>query len=255
MKSIAILLLFSLAVTGCKKDTENTNNNTTTTTTTSTLPNGLVAHYKFEGNANDATTNLNHGTVTGATLISDRFGNANQAYLFDGNSDYIRMNNSTSLDLKESFSISAWINPDNYVLPGVVVWNGDPAFAKDPYILYFTNRPGYSSLGVRKDAGTGITINESFLPSNVLYQGIWSHVVGTCNATTKEMKMYVNGELLKSVTFADMSIGYSTTGFWTMIGAAQSTAGIDNFFKGKLDEIRIYNREITASEVKEIFKL
>lgn len=221
----------------------------------STLGDGLVAHYPLNGNANDVTTNQNNGTITGASSIADRFGNSNAAYVFNGTSNYIKINNSASLDLKESFSISTWISPDNYSSPGVVVWNGDAAFAKDPYILYFTNRPGYNALGVRKDAGSGLTINETFAPSNVIFSGIWSHVVVTCNAVTKQMKIYINGELKNTGTFADMSIGYSTTNFYTMIGAAESTAGIDNFFKGKVDEVRIYNREINQTEVTEIFKL
>ena len=249
MRHFALLLILSFSLLSCKKKKDNT------PTTSSTLTNGLVAHYQFNGNANDATSNQNHGTVTGAGLTSDRFGNSSQAYIFNGTSDYIRINNSASLDLKENFSISAWISPDNYLAPGVVVWNGDPAFAKDPFILYFTNRPGYSSFGVRKDGGTGTVINESFAPANVIFSGIWTHVVGTCNLITKEMKLYVNGELIKTNSFTDLSLNYSTTGFWTMLGAAQSTAGIDNYYKGKMDEVRIYNREITAAEVKDIFKL
>ena len=69
------------------------------------------------------------------------------------------------------------------------------------------------------------------------------------------MKLYVNGELIKSNNFSDLSLNYSTSGFWTMLGAAESTAGIDNFYKGKMDDVRIYNRELSAAEVKEIFKL
>ncbi|MBI3138992.1 MAG: LamG domain-containing protein [Sphingobacteriales bacterium] len=249
MKHLFFTVLIAILFTSCEKNNDNN------LEPVSTLSNGLVAHYPFNGNANDLTSNANHGTITGATLTSDRFGNINQAYLFDGSSDYIRVNNSTSLDMKESFSISAWISPDDYEIPGVVVWNGDPAFAKDPFILYFTDRPGYNSIGIRKDVGDGTTINEAFAPSNVIFSGIWSHVVGVCNATTKQMKLYINGELLKTVTVTDMSIGYSTSAFWTMIGAAESTAGIDNFFKGKIDEVRIYNRELTPSEITEIFKL
>ena len=48
------------------------------------LDSGLVAHYPFNGNANDESGNANHGTVNGATLTTDRFGNANKAYSFDG---------------------------------------------------------------------------------------------------------------------------------------------------------------------------
>jgi len=48
------------------------------------LDSGLVAHYPFNGNANDESGNANHGTVNGATHTTDRFGNANKAYCFDG---------------------------------------------------------------------------------------------------------------------------------------------------------------------------
>lgn len=247
MKILTTALAFLFIFTGCKKKND-------TPAETSTLNDGLVAHYTFNGNANDATSNNNHGVVSGATLATDRFGNSNQSYLFDGNGDFININNSTSLDLKESFSISAWINPSNYYLPGIIVWNGDAAFAKDPFILYFSDRPGYSSIGLRKDAGAGTTINEVFAPSYVLFSGVWTHIAGTANATTKQMKLYINGELVKTTGFTDMGIGYSTAGFRTMLGAAESSAGIDTYFSGKMDEVRIYNRELTASEVNQIFK-
>ena len=48
------------------------------------IDSGLVAHYPFNGNANDESGNGNDGTVNGATLTTDRFGNANKAYSFDG---------------------------------------------------------------------------------------------------------------------------------------------------------------------------
>lgn len=48
----------------------------------------------FTGNANDLSGNGNHGTVNGATLTTDRFGNANQAYSFDGVNDFVQCNQS-----------------------------------------------------------------------------------------------------------------------------------------------------------------
>jgi hypothetical protein len=51
--------------------------------------NGLLACYPFNGNANDESGNENHGSVFGATLTSDRLGNPNSAYEFDGSDDYI----------------------------------------------------------------------------------------------------------------------------------------------------------------------
>ena len=53
------------------------------------LSDGLVAYYPFNGNADDESGNGNHGTVNGATLTIDRFGNENSAYSFDGIDDYI----------------------------------------------------------------------------------------------------------------------------------------------------------------------
>ena len=53
--------------------------------------NGLVGWWPFNGNANDESGLGNNGIVSGSTLTSDRFGNANSAYLFDGVNDYIRI--------------------------------------------------------------------------------------------------------------------------------------------------------------------
>ncbi|MBK7031388.1 MAG: hypothetical protein IPH45_20325 [Bacteroidales bacterium] len=55
--------------------------------------NGLSAWYPFNGNANDLSGNGNDGTVNGATLTTDRFGNPNSAYSFNGTTDFIGINN------------------------------------------------------------------------------------------------------------------------------------------------------------------
>ena len=58
---------------------------------------GLAAYYPFTGNANDLSGNGHNGTVTGATLTTDRFGNPNSAYSFNGTSSYIYAGNISSL--------------------------------------------------------------------------------------------------------------------------------------------------------------
>ena len=69
--------------------------------------NGLVGYWPFNGNANDESGNGNNGTVNGAVLTSDRFENANNAYFFDGQDDYISCN--PLLGLQE-VTISVWLN-------------------------------------------------------------------------------------------------------------------------------------------------
>jgi hypothetical protein len=71
------------------------------------LRNGIIGYWPFSGNANDLTNNGNNGTVHGANLTTDRFGNESSAYSFDGVDDYISIENSTSFNLN-SISISLW---------------------------------------------------------------------------------------------------------------------------------------------------
>ena len=75
------------------------------------LNNGLVGYWPFNGNANDESGNGNNGTVNGATLTTDRYGNTNSAYDFDGIDDYIQASNYSS---NSSFTFSGWINLSDY---------------------------------------------------------------------------------------------------------------------------------------------
>ena len=69
-----------------------------------------MAYYPFNGNSIDESGNGNDGTVNGATLTIDRFGNANGAYSFDGVNDYIEVINSVSLNPDTQITMSAWVN-------------------------------------------------------------------------------------------------------------------------------------------------
>src|SRR5450432_4011795 len=73
------------------------------------LNNGLIAYYPFNGNANDATGNGNNGIpMNGVQLTTDRFGNPNSAYLFDGIDDYILINDNGKLSPK-SVTVAAYV--------------------------------------------------------------------------------------------------------------------------------------------------
>ena len=78
--------------------------------------NGLVAYYPFNGNANDESGSGNNGTVNGATLTTDRFGNPNSAYLFNGINNYIIIPN-VIINPNSSGTISLWFNLNN-LYPG-----------------------------------------------------------------------------------------------------------------------------------------
>jgi hypothetical protein len=74
--------------------------------------NGLVGWWPFNGNANDESGNGNNGTVNGATLTADRFGNLNKAYSFDGVDNYIHVLNTPSLDIVNG-TLNLWFNTVN----------------------------------------------------------------------------------------------------------------------------------------------
>ena len=80
-----------------------------------TLNDCLVAYFPFNGNANDESGNSNNGIVNGATLTTDRFGNTNSAYSFDGIGNNISVPNSTSFNFQATniFTLSYWIKPES----------------------------------------------------------------------------------------------------------------------------------------------
>ena len=82
-----------------------------TTQPTSTLHNDLVAYYPFNSNANDASGHGNNGVVHSATLATDRFGEVNSAYSFDGATSYVEIVNGSPFSFVNNFSLSLWIKP------------------------------------------------------------------------------------------------------------------------------------------------
>src|SRR5438046_318056 len=75
---------------------------------------GLVAYYPFNGNAQDASGNNNNPITVNATLTLDHFGSPNSAYLFNGQSDYIEIPNSPSLNPAGPMSIFAYAKPQGF---------------------------------------------------------------------------------------------------------------------------------------------
>jgi hypothetical protein len=71
---------------------------------------GLIGWWAFNGNANDASQHSNNGTVIGATLNRDRFGNPDKSYFFNGSDGFIKIPSSESLQPRDALSISLWYN-------------------------------------------------------------------------------------------------------------------------------------------------
>jgi hypothetical protein len=203
---------------------------------------GLVAYYPFNGNANDESGNGINGTVNGATLTSDRFGNANKAYSFT-NPGHIEVPNSNMLG--DEFTVSYWFKINYYsgqrgVMSNVAVPNGGFQQAFDgttfSYIL------GYNFPQTNDPLFSNYTMQESLSQ--------WHHLAVAYKKTgtnLSESKLFINGELKKSSIHTGLSILFTPNAPFYI---GQNHSGLN--FQGDLDDIRIYNRNLSPNEIAQL---
>ena len=225
-------------------------------TLTGSLANGLVGYWPFCGNANDLSGNGNNGTVNGATLTTDRFGNANSAYSFDGVNDYIRIINSPTLN-NASVAISGWFNTNNLPIDdgiyakGIIgKWWQSSSICNsnyNSYLLCLTKPSGLQNtfLGAATDYYAG----NNFYTSTTISTNNWYHFTFIHNSTTGG-SLYINGNLINSNSISG-SICNSINDL--IMGADISNGNVYRFFNGKLDDIGIWNRALSPSEIQQLY--
>ncbi|MBU3677781.1 MAG: LamG domain-containing protein, partial [Chitinophagaceae bacterium] len=218
------------------------------------VTNGLVAKYSFFGNANDEI-GTNHGTVNGATLVADRFGIPNRAYKFDGfNGNSINLGNSNTLK-PSTCSISLWAYIDstacyqsafNYQ-PFILTTNTSaPNAYYEAYSMgYYIAQPKLLSINYQSGAATG---TECFSQNNIITKR-WYHLVFSFD--NDSMSTYLDNVQLCSIPKA-----FTTTYDNGNVMLGKSTVvSKDAYLNGRLDDIRIYNRRLTAAEVDTLYHL
>ena len=222
---------------------------------------GLVAYYSFNGNANDESGNGLNGVVNGAILTTDRRGNTNTAFSFSDNQD-ITIPNSQNQNLYP-ISISFWYsvtsisgdyNGSGSVFSKYTVgsWNGYQINVGD-----YSNVPnagglehngyGTTSWYVRSanDRIIGYYGESPFLQQNISLN-TWYHYVFIADETGG--KIYANGKLIDSHAWTGTPGACNNSNIWKIGGLYNST-----WFKGKIDDIRIYNRTLTYNEIQQLY--
>jgi hypothetical protein len=225
---------------------------------------GLAGWWSFTGNANDGSGNGNNGTVNGATLTTDRFGNTNCAYSFNGSSNYIRIPHNSGLNFTNSqFSISFWLSVPSIPNPsgnsmalfskinqnlgidasGSSALGWDINFNQNSHDLSCRIKNGNSSAW-----GALSTSNYNFNINN------WYHAVFIVDKLNDSIKLFLNGNQYSSISLPlTSSIGANAfdlligKGYWISNGIPS------NFFSGKLDDIGIWNRGLTQQEVTTLY--
>ncbi|MEK6783725.1 MAG: LamG domain-containing protein, partial [Bacteroidota bacterium] len=200
---------------------------------------GLVAYYPFNGNANDASGNGFNGVITGASLTTDRFLNANSAMFFNGTSDYIEL---PFFERPANMTITAWVNFNSNVDNKMIVgWagNGNSAeFRISGDVLAYNEWDNATFPGV---TSSPIPLNE------------WHFVAITRTASLDSFGNNVYISVDNGVSIGGAVQNNFTTTTQVMIGAYGSFSP-PRYFSGSIDEVRIYNSALSASEITDIFQ-
>ncbi len=201
---------------------------------------GLVGYWDLSGDTKDRTPYGNDGTVSGASLTTDRKGQANSAYSFNGTSDFIDFGTNSVLKPFTALTISSWVYFNSNPPGGWSNWIVDQ---KNSYALYLVN-------GKIRFATSRVTFGwHDADAATLLTGGNWYHIVGTWDGTTKTI--YLNG-------VADW-------GPTVISGDTLITDPNDHFLTGKryddgwwldgvLDDVRIYNRALSPAEITRLYE-
>jgi hypothetical protein len=207
---------------------------------TNVSPIGLVAWYGLNGSVNDASINGNHCTNYGATPTTDRNGNANSAYAFDGVSNYLeRTTPSYTFTQSGNFSFSIWVKKAS-ANTGIMLMSGTGTTGVFIWLLQGNNTgTSYFGTNMQQSAWTWATCPYSLSQ--------WEHYVGVYTGSNGLMKFYKNGVFQSSATYTYTSATASSIPLY--IGKGISSGN----FHGDIDDIGIWNRALTQCEITDLY--
>ncbi len=252
-----------------------------TTTNPINLKNGLVAHYEFEGNANDSSGNNNNGIEHGGVSYAD--GVIGQAGSFDGVDDYVEVENH-NLNISDAISVSLWRKSKNDTM--LLQWGEACPDGNSNYkgttlrmgiARYYelTNHPLNEDrdkfhVNINSENGNFYDPRIFSVSKEALIEDEYEHLLFVFN--NKVLTLYKNGKVISQYHGADKG-GSGNTETITLdefkkifisnatlkIGVNESYCGYNHefngFLNGELDDLRIYNRALNQSEIEALYKL
>lgn len=202
----------------------------------------LVYHFPFDGDANDTSGNGNNASVNGATLVADRHGNPNSAYAFDGSSSYIIAPGGALPIGSTARTLTAWVRLyDAHGIGGAIHWGNGDCFGLMFGMLFSPNAGVWGGCDDWATSGLGPTVND------------WAFVAVRFTPPD-QVTVRVNDQAQSTQLPGPLNTQPSSL----FIGAETITNDVNNFrnhLNGELDDIRIYDRDLSDAELDAVFAL
>ncbi len=233
-----VIIILTLTVGSCKKDdvvVDDVIDDGITTYEPTKV--GLVSFYDFQGNAND-TYGDNNGIENNVSYINDSTTNANQFLQLEGVNNYVDLTN--PFDYSEK-TISLWLYVEEVGSNlGIIYASDNPTLENGLTVIYIKE--------VDSEIKLSFNVAGEIKVANIS-QGTWYNA--TVVTSNDSYKYYLNGSLVGSGVF-DKSICSSDGAIATVIGCDRTMS--NRFFNGLVDNLRIYDRALLASEIETIYK-
>ncbi|MBX9892405.1 MAG: hypothetical protein K2Y12_08800 [Chitinophagaceae bacterium] len=212
--------------------------------TPTSLANGLIAYYPFNGSVNDESGNNRNGQVVGqASLIPDRLGISSKAYSFSTVNDYILVPQTSQLGLTNKLSVSFWFSkPENYSYSTLIIVGNGTNFSNGFFVGLDQNdgSSGPDKYRLIFNISNGPIAYADILKSQ--FQ-TWCHVAATYDGS--QLKLYFNSQIVATSNFTGQI--NSPNGNLNIV--KWDNPSLPNRPERRIDEIRLYNRVIAQNEI------
>ncbi len=215
-------------------------------------PGGMISYWKFDDATAFDSADANDGIIYGPTATPGQVGGA---LSFDGVNDYVEVPDSDSLDITGPITLEAWIFREKANAWQGIIAKFSGKLNKRSYLLYVTSANKLalmiSSTGLQAGSGWGSYIfGDSDIPLNE-----WAHVMGTYDGSY--LRVYINGsfngEEPATIDPTYVSDAPLRIGIFTQAGSQYPV--LESLgFGGKIDEVAIYNRALSAIEVQQHYQ-
>lgn len=213
---------------------------------------GLVLYLPLDGNADDLSGYANNGLNKAAIPSIDRFGRANKSLYFNGSSSVV-VPSTKNIELGNNKTLSCWVyvpsNVTQNMYPTLI--HKDEPLMSTTYSIFLTEYYGYYSNQYKFDFIFASNYTHYQVYTKQLYtnsKDTWLHIASTYDSISGYSKIYYNGAISDSLYVGNKTAHVSNSSLY--IGTGK---GSNNYFKGNIDEVRLYNRALNKNEIYQLY--